>query len=176
MTAARPDPAIYVVDSCLVLSEIEERRVYVEDSDGLRVRDLLIRPPGAADWVTPQEYLSVRPDPKPRPRIRATSSQWKAIHARKRLGRPCRLCGAPATNLHHIVPRSQGGDDVEANLVEVCGSGTTGCHGRIEARDADARSALRAQFSSDEIGYVLDRKGAAWLDGAYPLPAIRCAS
>lgn len=30
-----------------------------------------------------------------------------------------------------------GGDDVGANLMRLCGSGTTGCHGKVEARDGD---------------------------------------
>lgn len=114
------------------------------------------------------------PDPKPRPRIRATWSQWKAIRFGKLIGRPCRLCPEAATNLHHIVPRSQGGDDVPENVVELCGSGTTGCHGRVESRDVAARSRLRKSLTSEEIAYVLDRKGVAWLDDAYP--AVRCAS
>jgi hypothetical protein len=120
--------------------------------------------------------VSGTPDPKPRPRIRATTNQWKAIRARKLIGRPCRLCGDPATNLHHIVPRSQGGDDVAANLVEICGSGTTGHHGLVEARDPATRSALRALLTAEEVAYVRERKGDAWLDDNYPLPAIGCAS
>ena len=38
-------------------------------------------------------------------------------------------------SLHHVSRHPR--DDVEANLVMLCGSGTTGCHGRVEARDPE---------------------------------------
>lgn len=129
----------------------------------------------------------VRPDPKPRPRIRATSTQWRALRVRKLLGRPCRLCPAAATNLHHVVPRSQGGDDVEANLVEVCGSGTTGCHGATEtgercvdadgtAHDPDVVNARIRRFVAESHGhclYLVKKLGGpdqarSFLDRYYP--------
>jgi 5-methylcytosine-specific restriction endonuclease McrA len=44
----------------------------------------------------------------------------------------CEVCGAHgATNAHHRVNASQGGRPTLGNLLLVCGSGTTGCHGRI---------------------------------------------
>lgn len=43
----------------------------------------------------------------------------------------CELCGKPANNAHHRKNRSQGGRDVLSNLLLLCGSGTTGCHGWI---------------------------------------------
>lgn len=47
----------------------------------------------------------------------------------------CALCGAVDFSLHHVLKRSQGGDDVRENIVALCGSGTTGCHGLVEASD-----------------------------------------
>ena len=38
----------------------------------------------------------------------------------------CPFCGRMATNAHHIVYRSRGGKD--GPTVDVCGSGTEGCH------------------------------------------------
>lgn len=43
----------------------------------------------------------------------------------------CEICGKPATNAHHRKNKSQGGKDVLSNLLMLCGSGTTGCHGFI---------------------------------------------
>ena len=44
----------------------------------------------------------------------------------------CPFCGKPATNRHHIVPRSQGGS--KGATVTVCGMGNaSGCHGLIHA-------------------------------------------
>ncbi len=54
------------------------------------------------------------------------------------MGRPsidggfCPFCGRPATNRHHIVPRSQGGAD--GPTVAVCGmGGLSGCHGLLHS-------------------------------------------
>ena len=44
----------------------------------------------------------------------------------------CEVCGTNgATNAHHRVNQSQGGHHTLGNLMLACGSGTTGCHGRI---------------------------------------------
>jgi hypothetical protein len=43
------------------------------------------------------------------------------------------VCLGWAQSMHHRRKRSQGGDWSSDNLVHVCGSGTTGCHGWIEA-------------------------------------------
>lgn len=60
-----------------------------------------------------------------------------------RAGGRCEVCAGPVTgligfSLHHRHPRRMGGSrrpelNTPANLLLVCGSGTTGCHGRIEA-------------------------------------------
>jgi hypothetical protein len=50
-----------------------------------------------------------------------------------RAGGRCERCGAGFNlSYHHRLKRSQGGDWVPQNIVLVCGSGTTGCHGWIE--------------------------------------------
>jgi hypothetical protein len=55
----------------------------------------------------------------------------------------CVICeDARSQSAHHIVKRSQGGDDVLANTVGVCGDGVRGCHGRLEAREVNALRAL----------------------------------
>ena len=56
----------------------------------------------------------------------------------------CFVCGRPATNCHHVVPLSNGeffervtpngAFRLRSRLMTLCGSGTTGCHGRIHAR------------------------------------------
>jgi hypothetical protein len=60
-----------------------------------------------------------------------------------RAGGRCEVCGNPVAgvlgfSLHHRHPRRMGGSrrpelNSPANLILLCGSGTTGCHGRIEA-------------------------------------------
>lgn len=50
-----------------------------------------------------------------------------------RSGGVCERCGiARATNIHHRKLRRHG-DHRPANLVHLCGTGTTGCHGHVHA-------------------------------------------
>lgn len=63
------------------------------------------------------------------PRAVATKKEWEALRLKvfERDKWSCRLCG---TGNHltpdHIIKRSQGGDDLEANLWTLCAY----CHGR----------------------------------------------
>lgn len=87
---------------------------------------------------------SYEPDPKPRPTQRrpARTVDPTATRAAVLRERGCVVCGRPAATGHHVLPRGRGGDDVAENLVALCGSGTTGCHGDIENRDPAASRAL----------------------------------
>lgn len=54
-----------------------------------------------------------------------------------RSGLVCEICGrARGTNAQHRKNRSQGGLWALSNLIHVCGSGTTMCHGFIHANPA----------------------------------------
>ncbi|MGW5645040.1 hypothetical protein ACWEV3_40865 [Saccharopolyspora sp. NPDC003752] len=66
-------------------------------------------------------------------------------HRAERGGWPlCERCGtALGTNVHHRRPRGAGGSkdpatNLPSNLLLLCGSGTTGCHGWIESHRAIA--------------------------------------
>lgn len=51
----------------------------------------------------------------------------------------CEKCGLrSATNAHHRKNRYQGGLDTLANLLHLCGSGTTECHGWITEHPAES--------------------------------------
>lgn len=88
-----------------------------------------------AEPYTPDEGTDaprqVTPDPRPEKRLRATQDGWAEIRAGFEHA-TCVHCGLAAQSLHHILPRSQGGGDVEVNLAPLCGTGTTGCHGLLE--------------------------------------------
>jgi 5-methylcytosine-specific restriction endonuclease McrA len=47
---------------------------------------------------------------------------WRKTRARilKRDNNRCRYCGAPATTVDHIVPKSNGGSDHDSNLAAAC--------------------------------------------------------
>lgn len=69
------------------------------------------------------------PDPKPEARIR-DSDLMRILHADR--AKECAITGEMfRLELHHILPRSQGGDDVRANLIWL----TADRHRRISAND-----------------------------------------
>jgi hypothetical protein len=116
----------------------------------------------------------VTPDTKPQRRHRADTAEWKEIRARF-ADACCVSCGLAAESLHHVVPKSQGGDDVEANLVPLCGDGTRGCHGKLESHApgweqiaAHVRAYVMARES--RLSYVIGRIGQARFEERYPCP------
>ena len=117
------------------------------------------------------------PDPKPAARI----VDPMAIRRFRHNAAPvCQLCGRTFPRhwltVHHIVERSVGGDDVEANFALVCGDGTLECHGAITERRPGARHRLRKTLSEDQVAYVTAKKGEAWLDRHYPLSVVSARS
>lgn len=88
--------------------------------------------------------------------------------------RVCACCGEPAATAHHVYPRGQGGDDVSANLIAVCGDGTTGCHGDLEAMRDHARRRARKHLDAraDTLAYLQGRLGPVpaldYIDRRYP--------
>lgn len=110
------------------------------------------------------------PDWKPERRI----VDIYAGNAKLRAEGRCRLCGAAANvrglTRHHLVPKGQGGDDIDENIVPLCGDGTRGCHAEVEYRTAGYRQRLRAKLSPDEYAYIIDKKGASWLNSRSGYP------
>jgi hypothetical protein len=73
----------------------------------------------------------VQPDPRPARRLRASHRDWEEIRA-DFAGQCCVACSsAGQLELHHILPRSQGGSDVVENLVVICRS----CHTKLEGHE-----------------------------------------
>lgn len=85
----------------------------------------------------------------------------------------CEKCGGLEDmfgwSVHHRVPRGMGGSRNEqlhlpANLILLCGSGVTGCHGWVESyRDkARERGFLLTKVASAEEVPFIDDNGKAW--------------
>lgn len=70
--------------------------------------------------------MSAKPIP---PRLRAQILERDGYAC----ARCCRLLQGNYYSLHHRLPRSRGGKHTPENLVTLCGSGVTGCHGWIES-------------------------------------------
>lgn len=105
-------------------------------------------------------------DFKPPPRIR-DPKLLSELHYR---WRECSLCGnTDRLSLHHILKHPR--DDVEANLVMLCGDGVRGCHGLIEHHDAPTEQRLMHYLlsaRSDTIFYLKMKLGltaaAEWIE------------
>lgn len=108
-------------------------------------------------------------DPKPAGRTR-NGELLAVLHMR---WQECALCyGTKYTegrlSLHHISRHPR--DDVEGNLVMLCGDGTRGCHGLIEAHELNKQRELASYlrtWRSDTLAYLdarFPQEGAdAWL-------------
>jgi len=87
--------------------------------------------------------------------MRRNYQQW---HIFERDSYTCVLCRRAATDLHHVVHRSQGGTNYPNNLVAVCRSHHMVLHGQpvhgIELSTEEARQTV--------FEYVADYYGDSW--------------
>jgi hypothetical protein len=114
--------------------------------------------------------MSGAPDPKSRSLARGTrryrrkiasAKDWQRIIAAK-LG-PCRVCTQPSSNghgfpkveLHHLVARGQGGNDVEDNIVPLCQPH----HNDVTLGEPFTLAALAASLTDSEYAYVVGKLG-----------------
>lgn len=137
---------------------------------------LAVLPVAGGSEVSP-DFLSVAwgrtvsgaPDFKTGPRVRANRDGWEGIRSEKvGGGATCRGCHSTPANMrhaHHVVPRAQGGDDVDDNIVLLCWS----CHDAYHRGDRRVASLIRESLTAEELRYVFEKKGFDWLDRRYPL-------
>lgn len=105
-------------------------------------------------------------DPKPQARHKADRIEWERIVRDKR--GPCRVCVLPESNgsywkqieLHHVLPRSRGGDDVADNIAPLCRL----CHALVTNYDARALAALAASLTDSERSYILGKLGEGGME------------
>lgn len=138
--------------------------------------------PIVEDGRLPDDVVLVVPDWKRAARIVDETAGWAKIRAEG----ICRICGHRPSghpldklNRMHVVPRSQGGDDVDDNFVPGCGSGTTGCHGLLTSAMedphhprgltvAEARDEMNRSLTVEERRYAETKKWPGWIERAYP--------
>lgn len=71
-------------------------------------------------------------------------------------------------SIHHRIPRGRGGENTAENLLLLCGSGTTGCHGWVESNRAEAyRLGYLVQTGIDPLDMPVLLAGRVW---AYASP------
>lgn len=124
-----------------------------------------------ADEYEGELYLSP-PDWKPAARVVDKAARADYVNAHN----ACEICGRYGRlTCHHLLKRSQGGDDVPENFAALCGHGTIGCHGDAERAVSDprgraARMALRVLIERHpkKRAYLAAQKSEGWLDRMYP--------
>lgn len=81
-------------------------------------------------------------------------------------GNACVLCGRHVENIHHRKPAQRlDGDHTAWNLLSLCGSGTTGCHGWIEAHRAYATDLgwlVPQEADVDPLGAIWRPSWGSW--------------
>lgn len=122
------------------------RRAALSRSTPLIARTGLVRKTGLNTYSTlaPGQALKrTLSAPKPARDTGPTTAVRELVY--ERADRRCERCGTASGpfNVHHRTGRGMGGTSNPAanstvNLVLVCGSGTTGCHGEIESHRRDA--------------------------------------
>ena len=99
------------------------------------------------------------PDPKPAPRVK--NSDLLKILRLKAAFRECAVCGSTwDIHLHHVLYRSNSGDDTEANIAPVCNFH----HRQIHARDPVTWESLAlyvAEERPDTLAYLKRKLGPA---------------
>lgn len=110
--------------------------------------------------------MAGQPDPKPGKRKRKPIRVIDAkATTRAVLREPsCAICHRPSATGHHVLARGGPyfGDDLPENIVALCGSGTTGCHGAVEAADVFARGQLGVYLIEerpDVVSYLQGKLG-----------------
>ena len=96
----------------------------------------------------------------------------------KRTSDRCAICGRPATNVHHLCGRGEHsyvtmqGDSfkMRSALMLVCGSGVTGCHGKLHSHELEVswvwNTPLYGQlFENGQLfDYSLEPHSPDWFD------------
>lgn len=86
----------------------------------------------------------------------------------------CMRCGGfvwelAGHSVHHRLPRGQGGSNRLSNLILLCGSATTGCHGYIESHRGEAYDPhqgwlVRRDVDPATVPILCARRGLILLD------------
>lgn len=86
----------------------------------------------------------------------ASAKEWQKIRAEKYTS--CRLASSGCSGileLHHVISRAQGGDDVADNVVPIC----TGHHFYVTERNPAALRFLAENLLDSEYAYVVGKLG-----------------
>lgn len=108
------DSRPYTVDELAAICGVGRRAIKRD------LRAIASLPPMPVITVTENLYEMARQQKE----RRAKSRRWLVLRLEilERDGYTCCYCGAAATDVDHIVPRSKGGEDKSANLCAACGA------------------------------------------------------
>lgn len=100
------------------------------------------------------------PIPKPEKRKVASQKEWRALRAKLVKGRD--------HDLHHLVPRSQGGGDVEENLFSIEHSLHLAYEDKVPGWEFIGMM-IREEMTEAQKAYVIGKKSEEFLNRRYPL-------
>lgn len=91
----------------------------------------------------------------------------------------CVRCGRRAESWQHRVAAGRGGPTDPMNCIPMCGSGTTGCHGRAESHVTEARELfldipgrfIRGRYEGPDPVFRRHYNGERWDDTDGWVPA-----
>ncbi len=108
-----------------------------------------------------------RSDPKPEKRVRASQSGWSDLHETFR-NEVCVHCAHRPVELHHILPRSQSGDDVRENLCPLCRPCHTTLEGHGPGWERIAASVRRYVMSNNHRRWYQEDHAGESFNRRYP--------
>lgn len=82
---------------------------------------------------------------------------WKT-EVKLRDGRCVNCCSPFYLEVHHIVPRSQGGEDLVENGITFCGF----CHVPLFHDKSYKYKVKKSWLDESQINYIIKKKGAEW--------------
>lgn len=84
-----------------------------------------------------------------------------ALRTKRLREKECRVedCGGPASDPHHLIYRSNGGDDVEANIIPICHDHHMILHFDATDDAAWVREEIGKALRPEEIAYVKGKLG-----------------
>lgn len=88
--------------------------------------------------------------------------EWRCFRCRAHVG------GPDAYSIHHRKPRGMGGTkrpeiNQPANLLTLCGTGTTGCHGNVESYRSQAKADGFLIFNLDDAARKPVKTPTGWV-------------
>jgi len=108
--------------------------------------------------------MTANPYPKKHVRHVATREEYRELRREVLKTGRCVVkdCATPATDCHHLIPRSLGGSDVLVNLVGMCHEHHMAYEDKVPGWQYVAYS-IREALSEEQVDFLTSVKSVEWL-------------